>query len=113
MIDHALASTVQSLDILLLDSLLRNERNMRLARRCDDCFRVIAIVLLPPHKWLHVLRADNLHLVSQCLEPSGPVEGSGAGLDRDRAGWDYSHGADQLLAHDASLQHGTALAVCT
>ena len=46
MIDHALASAMQSLDILLLDRLLRDERDVRLACGGADRFSVVAVVLL-------------------------------------------------------------------
>ena len=51
---------MQDLDVLLLDALLGDEGDMRLTGGCADRFRIIAVVLLPPHKGLHILQADQL-----------------------------------------------------
>jgi hypothetical protein len=40
---------------------------------------------LPAHEWLHVLRADQLYLMSERFELAHPVEGSRASLEDDRA----------------------------
>src|SRR6266853_905429 len=52
MIDHPLSGAVHRLNVLLLDGLLRDARNVWLPCCCDDCLRVIAIVLLPANKRL-------------------------------------------------------------
>ena len=56
MIDHALPGTMQCLDVLLLDRLLRDKRDMCLACCRADGLGIVTIVLLATHKWLHVLR---------------------------------------------------------
>jgi hypothetical protein len=40
---------MQRLDILLLDRLLRDERNVCLARGRTNRLGVVAVILLPPH----------------------------------------------------------------
>ena len=57
MIDHSLAGSMQSLNILLLDALLWDEGNIRRPRGCADRLGVIAVVHLPAHEGLHILRA--------------------------------------------------------
>ena len=42
-VDHSLSGTMQGLDILLLDALLGDEGDMRLARGRADGFRVVAV----------------------------------------------------------------------
>ena len=59
---------MQSLNILLLDGLLRNQGNVWLTRSSADRLSVVAVILLSANKRLRVLRADNLHLVAECLE---------------------------------------------
>jgi len=63
---------MQRLNVLLLDRLLRHERNMWLARRRADRLGVIAIVLLTTHERLHILWADDLHLVAERFKLAGP-----------------------------------------
>lgn len=55
MIDEPLPGAVKRLDILLLDALLRNERNVGLARGCADRFSVVAVVLLSADERLHII----------------------------------------------------------
>lgn len=86
MIDQPLPSAVERLDVLLLDSSLRYERDMRLAHRGTDCFSVIPVVLLTPNERFDVLRTDNLHVVTELFELASPTEGTSAGLDRNCAG---------------------------
>lgn len=68
MIDLVLASAMPSLDILLLDRLFRDERDVRLACGGADRFSVVAVVLLPAHKGFNLLRANDLHPVANCLK---------------------------------------------
>ena len=58
---------MQGLDVLLLDGLLGDEGNLGLARGRTDRLGVIAVVLLSADEWLHILRADDLHLMTQFL----------------------------------------------
>jgi len=74
--------------ILLLDRLLRDERDVRLACGGADRFSVVAVVLLPAHKGLNILRADDLHPVAKCLKLTSPAERARAGFDHDRAALD-------------------------
>ena len=53
--EHALAGTMQSLDVLLLNGLLRHQRDVCLARSSADRLGVIAVILLPTHEELHIL----------------------------------------------------------
>jgi hypothetical protein len=66
-IDHPLPGAMQGLDVLLLGGLLGDEGNLGLARGRTDRLGVIAVVLLSADKWLHILRADDLHLMTQFL----------------------------------------------
>lgn len=63
---------MQSLNILLLNALLRNNWNMRLACRRADRFGVIAVVLLPAHEWFYILQAYQINLMSERLKLTGP-----------------------------------------
>src|ERR1700740_2508687 len=60
MIDHSLSLPMQCLDVLLLDRLLRDKRDVRLPCSYTDRLRVIAVILLPAHKRLYILGADYL-----------------------------------------------------
>jgi hypothetical protein len=84
---------------------------MGLARRGADGLRVIAVVLLPPHKGLHILRADDLHLVPERFELAHPPEGACAGFDDDGAGIDLSENLEQLAAHHPTLEDRPTIAV--
>jgi hypothetical protein len=44
MVDHALPGTMQSLNVLLLDTFLWHEGNMRLSRGSADCLRIVTVV---------------------------------------------------------------------
>ena len=103
MIDHTLASAMQGLDVLLLDRLLWDERNVRLACGGADRLSVVAVVLLPPHKGLNILRADDLHPVAKCLKLTSPAERAGAGFDHDRAALDLRDNVEKLIAHHPPL----------
>ena len=76
---------MQGLNILLLDGLLGNEGDMRLARSRADGLRVVAVVLLSPHKGLHILRTDQLDLMPERLKLASPIECARAGFEDDRA----------------------------
>src|ERR1700730_8707660 len=102
---------MQGLDILLLDRLLRHQRDMQLARGRADRFGIVAVVLLPTHERLDVLRADDLHLMSERFELALPVEGAGARFDSNGATADLCQNVAQLIAHHASLQHYSSLPV--
>src|SRR4029078_9202389 len=103
MIDHALASAMQSLDILLLDRLLRDERDVRLAGGGGNRFSVVAVVLLPAHKGLNILRADDLHPVAKCLKLTSPAERARAGFDPNRAALDLCNNTEKRVAHRPPL----------
>lgn len=111
MIDHALACTMECLNVLLLDGLLRNERNVRLPRGGANRFGVIAVVLLASDEWLHILRADDLHLMAERLELSRPAEGAGAGFNHNGAAINLCDDDKQLIAHDPAFENDTAIAV--
>ena len=102
---------MQGLDILLFDGLLRNKGNMRLTRCSADRFSVVAVVLLPTYERLHILRADQLHFVSERFEYARPVECSRAGFEDDRAPINLREDLDELIAHYSALQHDVAAAV--
>jgi hypothetical protein len=74
MVDHTLSCSVESLDVLLRDCLLRNEGNVRLACRCADRLGIVAVILLPSHKRFDVLRANDLDLVAERFKFTGPAE---------------------------------------
>ena len=110
-IDHPLPGAMQGLDILLFDGLLRNKGNMRLTGCGADRFSVVAVILLPTHERLHILRADQLHFVSERFEFACPVECSRAGFEDDRAPINLREDLDELIAHHSALQHDVAAAV--
>jgi hypothetical protein len=110
-IDHPLPGAMQSLDILLLDGLLGDEGDMRLTRCRADGFRVIAVVLLPPHEGLHILGADQLDLMSKRFEFAGPIECARAGFNHDRAAIDPSYDREKLIPHHAALQNNAAIPI--
>ena len=91
--------------------LLRNKGNMRLTRCSADRFSVVAVVLLPTYERLHILRADQLHFVSERFEYARPVECSRAGFEDDRAPINLREDLDELIAHYSALQHDVAAAV--
>ena len=93
MIDRALPGPVQRLDILLFNCLLGNERNMRLARRRANRFCIIAVILLPAHKWLYILRTNDFDRVAKFFEFSRPVKSSGTSLDNDGPSFDLRYDA--------------------
>src|SRR4029077_4219397 len=103
MIDHPLPGAVHRLDVLLLDGLLRDARNVWLPCCCDDRFSVIAIVLLPANKRLHIRWADDRHVVPERLKLTRPIKGAGAGLDDDRTPRNVANDAEQLLAKNSTL----------
>ena len=72
---------------------------------------IVAIVLLPAHERLHILWADDLHLVTQCLELAGPEECARAGLDHHDARIDLRQDGDPLITHHPSLQDDVSIAI--
>ncbi len=102
-IDHPLPRPMQGLDVLLLNGLLRDERNVRLARCRADRFSVVAVVLLTPHEGLHILRADNLHLMPKSFELTRPIEGARTGFDDHSARIDLREDCEKLIAHHPAL----------
>ena len=102
---------MQGLNVLLLDALSRDERDVWLACRGADRFRVIAVVLLPPHERLDILRADQLDLMPERLELARPIECARAGFDDHRARSDLRHGRQKLIPHHPALQDDAAVAV--
>lgn len=107
-----MAGTVQGLDVLLLDRLLRHEGNVRLTRRPADRLGFIGVIPLPPHERLHILRADDLHCVPECFELPRPTEGAGAGFNHDRAALHLRDDSQKLIVHDTTLQQHTPIAAC-
>jgi hypothetical protein len=59
---------------LLFDRLLRNEGNMRLTCSCADRLGIVAVILLPSHKRLYILRADESDLMAKSFKLSCPVK---------------------------------------
>ena len=74
MVDHSLSGAMQGLDVLLFYTLSWGEGDIRLTRDREDRFRVVAVVLLPPHKGLHILRTDQPDLMPKRLKLARPVK---------------------------------------
>ncbi len=102
---------MQRLDVLLLDGLLRDEGNVRLTRGRADRLGVVAVVLLSTHERLHVLRADDLHLVPERLELALPIKCARAGFYDDHASVDLREDREELIARHPALQNNPAVAV--
>lgn len=94
---------MKRLNVLLLNSPLRNKRNVGLAHGSADRLGVIAIVLLPSYKWLHKLPADYFHSMDNCLEFPYPAESARAGLDCNRTALQLSDYLEKLVSHDPPL----------
>jgi hypothetical protein len=58
---------------------------------------------LPADKWLDVLRADDLHLMTESFELALPVEGASARFEDNRAAIDLGNDREKLIAHDSAL----------
>jgi hypothetical protein len=86
MIDQPLPTSVESLDILLRQTLCWYEAHVRLLHRPANGLGIVAVILLMLSKWLHVLRRDDPDRVSKRFELPLPVEGSRAGLDANGTG---------------------------
>ncbi len=102
---------MQGLDVLLLDGLLGDEGNLGLARGRTDRLGVIAVVLLSADEWLHILRADDLHLMTQFLALARPIEGARTGFDDHCARIDLCEGCEKLITHHPALQDDVAAAI--
>jgi hypothetical protein len=84
---------------------------VRLARRRANRLSVIAVVLLPAHERLHILGANDLHLMPKRFELTRPVECSRAGFD-DHCAWiDLRQNREKLIAHHPALHDDAAIAV--
>jgi hypothetical protein len=92
-------------------TLLLDERNARLPRCRADRLGVIAAVLLPAHKRLHVSRADDLRLMPKCFELTCPIECSHAGFNDDGAAFDLRQRHEKLIAHHPALQDDATIPV--
>lgn len=84
---------------------------MRLTGGCADRFRIVAVVLLPPHKGLHILRADQLDLMPQRLELPRPVERARARFQDNRAAIDPGYHRKKFIAHHPAFQNDTTVAI--
>ena len=84
---------------------------MRLTRGRTDRLGVVAIILLPAHERLHVLRADDLHLMPEGLELACPIKDSRAGFDNHRTPVDLCKDLQKLITHDPALESNVAIAV--
>jgi len=60
---------------------------------------------------VHVLRADQLYLMSERFELARPLEGSRASLEDDRAQINLRKDQKELVTHHSALQHRPAVAV--
>src|SRR6516225_2501270 len=108
MIDRPLSRPMQRLDVLLLDRLLRDKRNVRLPRGYADRVCVIAVILLPAHKRLYILGADNLDPMPERLKLTRPVERARAGLDDNGAWMNLRQHSKELITHHPTLQNDAA-----
>ncbi len=99
---------MEGLDILLLNCLLWHERDMGLAGCSTYCLGIIAIILLAANKWLHILWADELHLMPNSLKAPCPIKCTRASFDDNPARRDLCNNAHQLIPHDTSLQNSSA-----
>ena len=102
---------MERLNILLLNGLLRNKGNVRLSSSGADRLGVVAVVLLPTHERLHILRADDLHVMPERLELPSPVECACAGLKHNCALVDLRSHFKKLIAHHFALQNDATVAV--
>ena len=84
---------------------------MRLARDRADGFRIVAVVLLPPHKGLHILRADYFDLMPKRLELPRPEKRSRAGFQNDRAPIDLSYRQKKSITHHPAPQNDATVAI--
>lgn len=109
-IDYPLPGAMQGLDVLLLDALLGDEGDMRLAGGRADRLRIVAIVLLPPHKGLHILRADYFDLMPKRFELPRPVERARARFQDDRTAIDPRHRRKKFVAHHPASQNDMTIA---
>jgi len=110
-VDQPLPCAVQRLYILLLHCPEGNEAHVGALDGLTKSFRIVAVILIPLHEGLYILRADDADAVSELLEGSGPVKGTRAGLDRDQAGFRIGHHAQQPFPANATLQCRLALGV--
>src|ERR1700759_3952106 len=104
MIDHPLPSPMEGLDVLLFDRLLWDEWDVGMPCRGAYRLGVVAVVLLPAHEGLHILRADDFYLMAERLELPCPAEGSGAGLNHNRASINLRDNLQKFLRGRADLQ---------
>jgi len=111
MIDHSLSRPMQRLDVLLLDRLLRDKRDVRLPCSYTDRLRVIAVILLPAHKRLYILGADHLDPMAERLKLMRPVERARAGLDDNGARTNLRQDSKELIPHHPTLQNDTTVPV--
>ena len=86
-------------------------QDMRLARSSADGYRVVAVVLLSPHKGLHILRTDQLDLMPERFELASPIECAGASFEDDRARINLGDRFRKLVAHHSALQHDATVPV--
>src|SRR6266480_2159261 len=88
--DKSRPHPMQALQILLLDSLGRNEAHARPADSFADRLRIVGVVLLRLHIGLHELRRDQAYRVPQSAQHSKPVVRSTASLQSYQARFDFS-----------------------
>lgn len=84
---------------------------VRLPRGDADGLSVVPVVLLPTHEGLHILRADNLHLMPEGFKLPLPIESPRTGFKNHRAWIDLGDDLDKLISHHPTLQDNTAVAI--
>jgi hypothetical protein len=67
-----------------------------------------AIVLLPAHERLHILRTDDLDLMAERFELPRPAKRASASFDHDHASVNLCKDFEKLVTHDPALQNHIA-----
>src|SRR2546427_4826460 len=102
---------MKGLDVLLLDGFRENETNAGTTCGFADCLRIVGVVLVGLHKWLHKLRGDKPHGMTRRSQPPRPIMRTSTRfqfLRRSLLGWRKkvrlraiaSSGAEQLCRLD-------------
>ena len=60
-------------DVLLLDRFRGNETHAGTTCGFADCLRIVGVVLVGLHKWLHKLRGDQPHGMTRRSQPPRPI----------------------------------------
>src|SRR5439155_24789118 len=64
---------MKGLDVLLLDRFRGNETHAGTTCGFADCLRIVGVVLVGLHKWLHKLRGDQPHGMTRRSQPPRPI----------------------------------------